>query len=103
VLTVEALRTGDYELLGWAMTDRLHQPYRKQFIPGFDAATAAAKRAGAAAVALSGSGPALVAFAHSGHERIAQAMALAFEEAGLAARAYALPVDRQGVQVSAVG
>lgn len=102
-LTIEALRTGDYELLGQAMADRLHQPYRKQFIPGFDGAMAAARRAGAAAVVLSGSGPALVAFAPSGHERIAQAMALAFEEAGLAARAYALPVDHQGLQLSAVG
>jgi len=102
-LTIEALRTGDHELLGWSMADRLHQPYRKQFIPGFDAAVAAARRAGAAAVALSGSGPALIAFAPSGHERIAQAMALAFEEAGLAARAYALPVDQQGVRISVVG
>ena len=102
-LTLEALRTGDYALLGLALADRLHQPYRKRLLPGYDAAVAAARRAGAAAVALSGAGPALVAFAPTGHERIAQAMALAFEQEGLPTRVFVLPADRQGVQISVVG
>ncbi len=34
VLVTEALRTGDLELLGIAMKDKLHQPYRLPLIPG---------------------------------------------------------------------
>ncbi len=102
-LTVEALRGGDYPLLREAMADRLHQPYRKRFIPGFDQAVTAARAAGAAGVALSGAGPALVAFAPSGHDRIARAMAAAFEAAGVPCSSFVLPVDSQGVQVSVAG
>src|SRR3989304_5148759 len=62
VLVTEALRTGDLELLGIAMKDSLHQPYRLPLIPGAIAALEAGKKAGASAVALSGAGPALIAF-----------------------------------------
>lgn len=100
-LTIEALRQGDYELLAWSMQDRLHQPYRKGFIPGFDLVIEAARKAGAAAVALSGAGPGLVAFAPSHHEEIAEAMANAFRAEGIQAEALVLPVDRSGLQVRA--
>lgn len=99
LFTVQALTQADFELLRFAMTDRLHQPYRKALIPGFDAAAGAARQAGAAAVALSGAGPALVAFAPDKHWEIANAMKTAFVAAGLGCRTFVLPVDRQGVQV----
>lgn len=98
-LTIEALRHEDYDLLAWSMQDRLHQPYRKRSIPGYDAAMAAAKAAGAAAVVLSGAGPGLVAFARANHDKIADAMADAFRAAGVPARTLVLQVDRKGVQV----
>ena len=62
VLITEAFRTGDLDLLGQAMSDALHQPYRLPLIPGASEAMKAAKEAGAAAVALSGAGPSLIAF-----------------------------------------
>ncbi len=99
LFTVQALTQADFELLRFAMTDRLHQPYRKALIPGFDDVMAAARKAGAAAAALSGAGPALVAFAPDRHWDIAAAMKAAFEAAGLGCRTFVLPVDRQGVQV----
>ncbi|MGQ0604377.1 MAG: homoserine kinase, partial [Anaerolineales bacterium] len=102
LFTVQALTSGDFELLRWAMYDRLHQPYRKKLIPGFDAVMAEARKAGAAAVALSGAGPSLVAFGPDRYWDIANAMKAAFEANGLACRTFVLPVDRQGVQVSAV-
>ncbi len=101
-LVVEALRTGDYELLARAMEDRLHQPYRVPFLPGYGEVEAAARRAGAAAVALSGAGPAVVAFAPVGHEAIARAMAEAFRAAGVEARQFVLPVDVEGTRVEGV-
>lgn len=100
---VRALQLGDYEMLGWAMADKLHQPYRKKLIPGFDAAFQAARAAGAAAVALSGAGPSLAAFAPDKHVEIAAAMKAAFESGDIPCRTFVLPVDRQGVQISAVG
>lgn len=103
VFTVQALVEGNYELLRWAMADRLHQPYRKRLIPGYDAVVTEARKAGAAAVALSGAGPSLVAFAPDRHWEIANHMQAAFEANGLDCRPFVLPVDRQGVQVSVIG
>ncbi len=100
LLTVEALRQGDLVLLGMAIGDRLHEPYRKAFIPGFDDAVQAAKLAGAAAVALSGAGPSVVAFSESDHGRIGQAMVRAFQEAGLEALHFVAAADLWGVQVT---
>lgn len=98
-LVVHALRQGDYDLLARAMVDRLHQPYRKALIPGYDGVITAAREAGASAVIISGSGPAVAAFAPEGHERIAGAMVDAFARAGVTARAWVLPVG-QGADVS---
>lgn len=103
LFTVQALTTGDEALLRWAVADRLHQPYRQMLIPGYAAAEAAARQAGAAAVALSGAGPSLVAFTFRDHWQIAHAMQAAFEAHGLKARAFVLPVDGQGVTVSVTG
>lgn len=100
IFVAQALQQGDYDMLRWAMRDRLHQPYRKGLIPGYDAAVSAAREQGAAAVVLSGAGPSLAAFAPDHHQAIAAAMQAAFAGAGVAARAFVLPVDQQGVQVS---
>jgi len=99
---VQSLQRGDYEMLGWAMADKLHQPYRRKLIPGFEAAVTAARAAGAAAVVLSGAGPSVAAFAPDKHTEIASAMKAAFESVGVSCRTFVLPVDRQGVQISVV-
>ena len=103
LFTVQALVSGDQALLRWAIADRLHQPYRKKLIPGYDTVVSEARKAGAGAVALSGAGPSLVAFATEKHAEIAGAMKAAFEASGVACRTFVLPVDQQGVQVSVVG
>jgi len=92
VLVVQALSGGEYALLSRVMADRLHEPYRKTLIPGYDDVVRAARDAGAAAVAISGSGPALAAFAPRGHEAIARSMVAAFRQQGVRARAWVLPV-----------
>jgi homoserine kinase len=103
LFTVQALTTGDQALLRWAIADRLHQPYRQRLIPGYDAAVAEARKAGAAAATLSGAGPSLVAFGPDRHAEIAAAMRAAFGANGTPCRTFVLPVDRQGVQVSVIG
>ncbi len=102
VLVTEALRTGDLDLLGKAMADALHQPYRLPLIPGAQAAMQAARQAGAAAVALSGAGPSLIAFSSKEQEAIGAAMKRAFESAGLAARIFELETSYEGAEVSIV-
>ena len=99
VMVTEALRTGDLDLLGKAMTDALHQPYRLPLIPGAQAAMDAARHAGAAAVALSGAGPSLIAFSPREDAAIGSAMKRAFESAGLSARVFELSTSYEGAEV----
>jgi homoserine kinase len=99
VLVTEAFRAGDLDLLGQAMQDTLHQPYRLPLIPGGREAMDAAKRAGAAAVALSGAGPSLIAFAAEREDGIGEAMKRVFESFGLSARVFELGVGEEGAKV----
>ena len=100
-LVVEALRTGDFDLLGAVMDDRLHQTARLKLIPGGKAAWVAAHKAGAAAVALSGSGPSVIAFVSlmADARGVAQAMVDAFAAEGVAARPLVLSASVDGASV----
>lgn len=102
-LVVEALRTGDYELLSKVMDDRLHQAARLKLIPGGKAAWKAAQIAGAAAVAVSGSGPSLIAFVSLATDasRVARAMAEAFRGEGVEAKPLGLSASAAGATVAA--
>ena len=98
-LVLEAFRCGDLSLLGEAMIDRLHQPYRLKLIPGAQSAMEAAREAGAAAVALSGAGPSVIAFSSEAESTVGEAMKRAFEEAGLKARIFNLGVSGSGAEI----
>lgn len=98
-LLVEALRSADSMLLARAMQDRLHQPYRARFIPGFEAVLQSALAAGAAGAALSGAGPSLVAFAPGQEAEVGHAMVQAFERHGVPSRWQILPIDREGLKI----
>jgi len=60
---VQGLATGDGGLLGAALADVLHVPFRRARIPGYDAVVAAAQSAGAFGATLSGAGSAILAIA----------------------------------------
>jgi homoserine kinase len=62
-LLVAALMQGEFDLLGCASSDRLHQPYRSKIVPGMDGIFGECMRKGAKAVFLSGAGPTLIALA----------------------------------------
>jgi len=98
-LVLEAFRSGDLNLLGEAMTDTLHQPYRLKLIPGAQSAMDAAQAAGANAVALSGAGPSLIAFSSKTESEIGEAMKREFESANLPARIFQLRISPQGASV----
>ena len=101
-LVVEALRTGDYDLLSQVMDDRLHQAARLKQITGGKAAWHAAQAAGAAAVAVSGSGPSLIAFVSLATDasRIARAMTEAFAAEGVTAVPLGLSASAAGATVA---
>jgi homoserine kinase len=87
-LLVDALQTGDMDLLGKVNRDTLHQPYRLPLIPGAAQAAQAGLDAGAAAVVLSGAGPSLLTFAPHKQEEVAIAMQEGFAKAGLQSQAF---------------
>src|SRR5262249_58762005 len=60
-LLLVALTGARPDLLGAAMDDRLHQPYRLQLFPWMERARAAARAAGALGCVLSGAGPSVLA------------------------------------------
>lgn len=73
-LMVGAMTQGKLELVSTALQDALHQPYRKELIPGYDEMVAAAERSGALGCCLSGAGPTLVAFLDRDYRQFTQRM-----------------------------
>ncbi|RXW18443.1 hypothetical protein EST38_g7400 [Candolleomyces aberdarensis] len=72
----------DPDLIYEAMKDRVHQPYRKQLIPGLPEVTSKitpSTHLGLLGICLSGAGPTILALATEGFERIAQDAASIFK------------------------
>jgi homoserine kinase len=90
-----------WDLLGPAMADRLHQPYRgRALFPWLGRVFAAAHGAGAQGVALSGAGPSVLAVAREAEAAaVAQAMQEALRHDGLGGRTLVLAADPRGAQV----
>jgi homoserine kinase len=98
-LLLRGLETGKGDWLRAALQDRLHQPYRKVLIPGFDAVNEAAIDAGAYGVVISGAGPTLLALTDGLHsDTVAAAMVTAWKERGISAIVRSLCVDSQGAR-----
>lgn len=95
ILVADALRGGDLDLLQKVMDDRIHQPYRLRHISGGTAAYKAARRFGAAA--LSGAGPAIIAFVSPEKAQAAKAEIQAvYEERGIETRGIITKPSGQG-------
>jgi len=98
-LLVRGLETGKGDWLRVAMQDKIHQPYRKSLIGGYDAVYAAAVNAGAYGMVISGAGPTLLALASSRQAQdVAKAMATAWQGEGVNAEVEVLYVDFQGAR-----
>jgi len=95
-LLVSSLCKRNYGLLKEAVKDRLHQPYRKELIPGFNDVLESAYFSGALAVFLSGAGPTVASFCLDGEDRVGSAMVSAFEKHGISASYMSLSVDKEG-------
>jgi homoserine kinase len=97
---VASTLTGRTDLLGYAMGDALHQPYRSPLVPGMEAVFRAARGAGAYGAALAGSGPSIVALAPPDRAgAVGEAMIRGFRDSGASARALTLRLDETGAAV----
>ena len=99
-LLVQAIHTGDNDLLGWAMRDRLHQPYRSSLFSHLEPMIDAGTDAGAGGACLSGAGPTVLFLVHPDRveavvERVS-ALAEAMRFQGTVER---LPVDAVGATI----
>jgi homoserine kinase len=91
-----ALEAGDYDLMWEAMQDRLHQRYREPLVPGLSAALATPRQPGLLGLALSGSGPSVIALARDHFAEIGRAIAESFRRHGTETTVRVLQVDEQG-------
>lgn len=97
-LFMMAVLTGNYHLLGVAMEDRLHQPYRMPLVPGLQEVMAAALAQGALGSCLSGAGPTVLAFCTRGDEEIGKVMQSTWQKEGIEAEIYHLSISLQGTE-----
>jgi homoserine kinase len=101
-LLVAAAHQGRADWLTAALQDRLHQPYRRGLVRGYDEVECAALASGAYGLTLSGAGPTLAAW--TSPERagaVGQAMATAWRELGVYAEVVTADIDTKGA--TAVG
>ena len=102
-MLVASLIQGKEKFLSYAFDDALHQPYRKNLVPGMNEVFVAAKKAGALGVALSGAGPCLIAFAAANKKienEIATEMVQTFKQNEVQANALILDLDTRGAFVN---
>lgn len=97
---ITALLWGRWDILGPAMEDRLHQPYRAAVIPALEPVIIAAREAGAYGAALSGGGPSVIALCPRGQEEaIAGAMLARATECSWPGSTLTTRVREQGLVV----
>jgi homoserine kinase len=99
-LFLTAITQRRYDLLQVAMEDRLHQPYRAQLFPAMPRLIAAALAAGAQGACLSGGGSCILALATDHRPRIAAALEVTAQAAGLTGRSVLLDIAPAGAQLT---
>src|SRR5437660_1666466 len=98
-LLLAALQAGRYEVIGEAMQDRLHQPYRQALFPAMPDIIDAAVAAGAYGASLSGGGSSLIALASSRFHEVLRAMQETARSNGVEGTGRILRVDQVGARV----
>lgn len=96
-LLVALLEEKRYELLWDALQDRLHQPFRQRLIPGVPEILALPRTPGLLGIALSGSGPSVVALAMAQFEEIGRTISGCFQRAGVGSAVRVLEADQEGL------
>ena len=95
-LLVGALLKGELSVLADALDDRIHQPYRKSLMPGFEELQETVKDHGAYGVVISGAGPTMLALAEGETRGLMAHMDDVLQKHGVRANILELPVDHEG-------
>lgn len=100
---VAGLCSGDIELVGRSMKDVVAEPYRKKFIPDFDALRQKLLDAGALAMNISGSGPSVFALANRGEVAVKAGAIMEehFKQEGIEYEVYVVKVSNKGAKLIA--
>lgn len=98
---VAGLYSSDINLVGRAMKDFVAEPYRKQFIPGFDELREKLLGTGALAMNIAGSGPSVFALADKFGiaSRASKIMKEHFDALGIGYEAFVVKVSNNGAKV----
>ncbi len=102
-LLTEAFMSKNYEILSTAMKDKLHQPFRKHLIPGYDELEKTGYENGALGVCISGSGSSILGFATHERERLEKAWQEKTRELNIKARVVTLGCDNTGASIIDAG
>ena len=94
---LKALEEGNKKLISIALNDKLHQPYRRGLINGYDKAEELALGLGAVSFCLSGAGPTCLCI--TDNDDFADSMQKALKENNLNWQVLSLPVDNEGAKI----
>ncbi|MGI6443230.1 MAG: homoserine kinase [Synergistaceae bacterium] len=99
-LLTAAWATGKWRYLKWGMDDKLHQPYRiKLFSGGEVIFSRVHELPECISVAISGSGPSVIAFVEGQTHRVAEAMCRTFTEFGVRSQFFVIDGSEEGARV----
>ena len=100
-LLLRGLATNNQAWLTMALEDKLHQPYRKKLIRGYETVKTAAIAAGAYGMVISGAGPTLLALCDRGKENaVVAAISQAWLQEGVNAKVLSLALENQRTVVN---
>jgi homoserine kinase len=100
---VAGLYSGNIGLVGRAMRDSVAEPYRKQFIPGFDELREKILESGSMAMNISGSGPSVFSLSDKREtaHRAGEIMKEHFDSRGITCEVYVVKVTNKGAKLLA--
>jgi len=102
-LTAAAWATGQWDMLSWGMDDRLHQQYRVKLFPGGDVIMDRVRNIqGCLGVAISGSGPSVIALSRGKPRKVAETMCRTFTEHGVDSLFFVLEGNAGGAKIEVI-
>ncbi|MDO4987994.1 MAG: homoserine kinase [Synergistes sp.] len=100
-LLTAAWATGKWDYLKWGMEDKLHQQYRSKLFSGGDAILSrVSELPECLSIAISGSGPSILALVRGSSDRVAKTMCSIFTEHGVRSQFFVLDGSSLGARLS---
>lgn len=95
------LTSNDYPLISRSLQDKIAEPIRSAFIPGFEQVRNESVKAGALGCGISGSGPTMFALStnHATATKVGEVMQLEFLKSNLKSEVYVSKVNQEGARI----